>query len=320
MSELYKELNLKLILLGNGGVGKTSLVNAIMGREAQEKYFPTIGSTIEKKEYYIDSQDITIAVNFWDIGGQRQFNPFNPTFFRNTDIAFLVIDVNKPEESIKDLKNSYLNLLVQQQTGECLIIIVGNKIDLEFNENILRERLHQEELDGFPIIFTSALNGNNISSLLEFAVYSYLTEMSGELKENDIPITNQDFLALINRNEDDIKNIPVNVEDISSKVIKQTAPLKIIEKRQDERELELEKFQFLRKRLEDLNGMREQIKLSFKRNISNVENLILALKNTPIESLTQKIDDTLEQIKYFKQDFELKLNSLLQISELEGQL
>jgi len=144
--------------------------------------------------------------------------------------------------------------------------------------------------------------------------------MSDELKENDIPITYRDFLELINRSEDQIKNIPVNVENISSKVIKTSAPLKIMEKKQEEREFELEKFQFLQERLEDLEGIKEQIKLSFERNISNVEELILSLKETPIDALIQKINETLELIKYFKQDFELKLNSLLEISELEDQL
>jgi len=320
MSEIYKELNLKVIFLGHGGVGKTSLVNAIMGRDILEKYLPTIGSSIEKKEYHLDSQNITITVNLWDIGGQRQFNPLNPTFFKNTDVVFLVIDASEPQKSVLNLKTIYLDLLVQQQPGEILIIIVGNKIDLDFNKNELREILHQEELDGFPIIFISALTGENISNLLEFAVYSYLIEMSDELKENEIPITYRDFLDLTNRTEDEIKNIPVNVENISSKIIKKSAPLKIMEKKQEERELELEKVQFLRERLEDLKAMKEQINLSFEKNISNVENLILSLKNTPIDALTQKINETLEQIKYFKQDFELKLNSLLEISELEGQL
>jgi len=157
MSEIYKELNLKLIFLGHGAVGKTSLVNAMMGREVLEKYLPTIGSTIEKKEYHIETQDVTITLNLWDLGGRRAFNPLNPAFFKNTDIAFLVIDVSEPEKSIVNLKTTYLDLLVQHQMGESLIIIVGNKNDLDFNENLLREILYQEELDGFPIIFTSVL-------------------------------------------------------------------------------------------------------------------------------------------------------------------
>jgi small GTP-binding protein len=320
MSETYKELNLKLIFLGHGAVGKTSIVNAMMGREVSEKYLPTIGSTIEKKEYHLESQGITIAPKFWDLGGQRKFNPLNPSFFKNSDVAFLVINVSEPEKSIINLKTTYLDLLVQHQMDEILIIIVGNKIDLGFNENLVREILQQEELDDFPIILTSALTGENVSNLLEFAIYSYLIEMSDELKENEIPITYRDFLELINRTEDEIKNIPVNVKNISSRVIKASAPLKIMEKKQEEKELELEKIQFLQERLDDLNGIKEQIKLSFERNISNVEELIFSLKETPIDALTQKINETLELIKYFKQDFELKLNSLLEITGLEEQL
>ncbi|TXT66980.1 MAG: putative Small GTP-binding domain protein [Promethearchaeota archaeon] len=321
MSEYYPlQLDLKIIFVGNGGVGKTSLTNAIMGRDISEKYLPTIGSTIDKKEYYLEEKEITIAANLWDLGGQRKFNPLNPSFFRNTDVAMVVVDVSEPEKSIVNLKENYLDPLVQQQIGESIIIIVGNKIDKDFNEKLLKEVLDQERLGGFPIIFTSALNRTNISNLIHFAIYSYLVEMSEDLMENKVDISFHDFLEVVNRSKEELDNIPVNVAEINSKTIKQTAPLKISERREEERELELEKLQFLRERLEDLNAIKEQIKLSFKKNISNVESLIASLKNTPIETLTKKIDQTLEQINFFKDDFELKLNSLLEITQLEDRL
>jgi Ras-related protein Rab-6A len=320
MSELYTEINLKLIFLGHGGGGKTSLVNSIIGEPIPMDYLPTIGSTIEKKEYILDGKDISITANLWDLGGQRKFNPLNPSFFRNTDIAFLVIDVSEPEEYIMNIRTTYLEPLIQQ-IDECLIIIVGNKIDKEFNKKLLKEVLKQEKLEKFPIVFTSALEDNNIVNLIDFAIYSYLVEMSDELEEDNIPITYHDFLDSIDRNERELKNVPVNVADISSKVIRHRAPLKIKERKQDEEELRLEKLQFLRglrERLEDLNGMKEQIRKAFQKNITNVESLITSLKNTPIETLTTRIDKTLEQIKFFKDDFELKLDSLLEIIEFEN--
>jgi len=62
-------INLKLIVLGEGEVGKSSIINAFMGEEISERYMPTIGSVTFRKEYTLKEISIIIRLTIWDLGG-----------------------------------------------------------------------------------------------------------------------------------------------------------------------------------------------------------------------------------------------------------
>jgi len=315
MMDVFDELNLKVVFLGDGGVGKTSLVNSLIDNQIPERYIPTIGSTINKKEYKLEESHFLVSVNLWDIGGQRSFNPLNPVFFRNVDVAFLVYDASNPSKTISVLNKIYLSNLLQN-TGECLIFIIGNKIDLDYNEQEIMGLLKNEELDVFPNIFISALSYEDVEILLEFATYSYFNEIANELTENKIPIGAHDFLNYLNKQSSELENILSNLGDISSIKIQKKAPVKVSKKTLEREELEIEKRKLIHERFEDLEIIKEQIRASFQKNIIIIEELINNLKTIPINSLIKNINKTVSQLDYLKEDFELKINSLLDIDNI----
>ena len=116
---LVSEINIKLTLLGQWGIGKTSIVNTIIGKDFSEMYVPTIGSNIARKEYKLTSNH-NIRLNIWDIGGQRSFNPLNPVFFSNLDSALLIFDLNNPKETLQELLQTYMKSISQYSPG-CII-------------------------------------------------------------------------------------------------------------------------------------------------------------------------------------------------------
>ncbi|MFO7797411.1 MAG: GTP-binding protein [Promethearchaeati archaeon] len=316
MADILDEINLKVVILGDGGVGKTLLVNAITDKEIPQRYIPTIGSIINKKEYLLEDSHFLISVNLWDIGGQRSFNPLNPVFFSNVDIAFLVYDVSNPSKTISVLKKIYLSNLLQK-TGECLVFIIGNKIDLEYNEQVIKDLLENEKLDQFPNVYISALSYADVETLLEFAIYSYFKEMTNELSENTIPIGAQDFLNYLSKQSSELESIFNNLGEISYIKIQRKAPMKVSKKTLEREEVEFEKKKFVHERFEDLEIIKEQIRASFQKNIIIIEELINNLKTTPINSLIKNINKTVNQLDYLKEDFELKLNSLLNIDSID---
>ena len=155
------EINIKVVILGNGGVGKTSIVNCLFEKEFPDRYIPTIGSNINSKEYKIKSKNVYLKVAIWDVGGQKSFNPLNPAFYNNVDAAFLVIDLANPEETLLEIKNTYLPNLFQY-AQDCLSFIVANKLDLIDSNSELEGIISKHFKDDIPLVLTSAKNNQNI--------------------------------------------------------------------------------------------------------------------------------------------------------------
>ena len=169
---LVSEINIKLTILGQWGVGKTSMVNTFVGKDFPSMYIPTIGSNIARKEYKL--KDNHIRLNIWDIGGQRSFNPLNPVFFSNLDSALLLFDLNNPKESLQEIIETYLKNL-SKHSPECIKYLVGNKSDLIKPEDseILLNNIRKYQIQGFPIVFVSAKTQDNIAELFTLVIFDF---------------------------------------------------------------------------------------------------------------------------------------------------
>ncbi|MBD3194726.1 MAG: GTP-binding protein [Candidatus Lokiarchaeota archaeon] len=315
MSNLYNEINIKAILLGTGGVGKTSLVNVLTGDDAPERYMPTIGSNIKRKDYKIKSMDYLVSVSVWDFGGQRSFNPLNPVVFSNVDIAFLLFDLSQPDRTLEEIKNYYIPKLMER-SEECITFLIGNKLDLFQEEAELKNIVKKYELHYTPLIFTSAITAQNVIEALEFALYKYLGGIQDIFPEQDIPDLKDSFLEVIDKTEEDFKSILVNLSEVDSFKMQKKSRLDIKKKKIDDQEEYFDDLQLIREKIKDLDAIRQEIKNDFSENISSIEYLIRNLRKTPIHSLIEGINATTDQLKFMKEDFELKLDSLLDINNL----
>ena len=121
---------LKLLLLGDAGVGKTSLLNQFVNREFTAQYKATIGSDFSSKQIDIDGRFTTLQI--WDTAGQERFQSLGPTFYRGTDCCILVYDVTKPTsfENIKKWRQEFIMQIGLQSTDDFPFLLLGNKCDL----------------------------------------------------------------------------------------------------------------------------------------------------------------------------------------------
>ncbi|MBN1215877.1 MAG: GTP-binding protein [Candidatus Lokiarchaeota archaeon] len=317
MNELVNEINLKLVLLGNGGVGKSSLIQSIIDSEVDERYIPTIGSNIIKKDYFIKKSNSLISVNLWELGGQRAFNPLNPVFFTNVDIAFIVFDLSKPKDTISDIKKIYLDNLLKKST-DCIVFLIGNKLDLNIDENKLDKIIKEINITEYPLVCISALKKINIEDLMNIAVYNFLKTKKEEFENNGIENLSNLFLEINNRTETDLKSIIVNSAKINIGEIQKKKSLVVSQKK-------IEKEQFIvdekipsKDKFKDLDLVKPLIKTNFNQNILSIEYMISSLKRTPIQSLNDSIDKILNELKTLKKDFELKLNTIMDINNLRS--
>ena len=101
---------LKVIVLGDSGVGKTSLMNQYVNRKFTNQYKATIGADFLTKEVMIEDKLVTMQI--WDTAGQERFQSLGVAFYRGADACVLVYDVTN-EKSFRQLDSWREEFLIQ---------------------------------------------------------------------------------------------------------------------------------------------------------------------------------------------------------------
>ncbi len=159
----------KLIVLGSAAVGKTTLVNQFLKKEAIIDYRPTLGISISTQQYYVQGfKDDIIKFLIFDLAGQSFFKRVRREYYRGASCAFIVYDVTK-RDTFDEAINFWL-VDAKKELGNIPIVLIGNQIDL----NDLREVTKEEGLKKakeMKCLFTetSALLNINVQDTFKIA-------------------------------------------------------------------------------------------------------------------------------------------------------
>ena len=127
--------NIKIILLGEMGTGKTSLINAYFGKSFDSNMFTTSAPEFYQKQLKI--KDIDCSVGVWDTAGQEKYRSISKIVINGAQIVVYVYDITK-EETFKELK--FWCNCVEEILGKKVILgVVANKIDLYENQKISKQ-------------------------------------------------------------------------------------------------------------------------------------------------------------------------------------
>ncbi|MHA1149273.1 MAG: GTP-binding protein [Promethearchaeota archaeon] len=149
----------KLILGGDGGVGKTSMVHRFVEDSFQNDYKSTIGTSIMKKECEFEGLKSKVRFVIWDLAGQAQFKRVRQSYLAKAEAGILVYDVTR-KETFNNIRNWHKEII--EATPSISLILVGNKIDLEREVQSSEGEALAAEL-GLSYIETSAKTGENIN-------------------------------------------------------------------------------------------------------------------------------------------------------------
>ena len=121
----------KVILCGDGAVGKTALRKTFMGENFTGQYLTTIGADMSSKtiKTTLNSNSVDLKFQIWDLAGQQRFQQIRGVFYNGSHGAILVYDVTRAETA-ENLFN-WLNEIKKNMPGKKIsLILVGNKVDL----------------------------------------------------------------------------------------------------------------------------------------------------------------------------------------------
>ena len=165
------EEEIKVILIGESGTGKTSLINATMGLKFKESVESTTTNSFSSKTVTIDNKDYVL--NLWDTIGQEKFRALTKIFIKDSKIVILVYDITR-KESFNEL-NYWLKMIQDILGEEPILGICGNKSDLFVREQVKEEEVKKySEEKQIPFKLTSAKNPLSFNKFLEDLVKKYL--------------------------------------------------------------------------------------------------------------------------------------------------
>ncbi|KAL1413021.1 Vacuolar protein sorting-associated protein 21 [Vanrija albida] len=121
-----KAVQVKLVLLGEAAVGKSSLVLRFVQNDFNENTSPTIGAAFLTQKCRLENRVVKFEI--WDTAGQERFHSLAPMYYRNAAAAVVVYDITKAA-SLEKAK-AWVKELQRQANPNIVIALVGNKLDL----------------------------------------------------------------------------------------------------------------------------------------------------------------------------------------------
>jgi small GTP-binding protein len=166
---------LKICLLGNGNVGKTSLVYRYIENRFSRDFKSTLGVNLLKKNVVLGDEFAgkSASIQIWDLGGQQAYRKLRKLYLEGSQGALIVFDVTD-KQSFDDLEE-WIQSLVEIRGNEVPMIIIGNKIDLVESRVVAEEvaRKYAAKYNA-EILFTSAATGEKVEDSFKELIMSII--------------------------------------------------------------------------------------------------------------------------------------------------
>ena len=183
-------LDIKMILLGNSGVGKTSIIGRYVDNSFSNDELSSSSMTYVQKKVKIDNQEIDLSI--WDTVGQEKYRSLTKLFFKDTKIVILVYAINKADSF--DGLEYWLNLYKESIGDEAILGVVGNKSDLFLEQEVDEEkgRNYAESNGAFFSLISAKENKIQLDEYINKLVKEYLSKFGLISTEKKIKLGEDD--------------------------------------------------------------------------------------------------------------------------------
>ena len=172
-NEVHRLDSIKIILLGESGVGKTSIIKVFQMDKFNENIVSTICCNFINKSIEIENKEFILEI--WDTAGQEKFRSLNQLFIKDSSIIILVYDISNKNSFLElsywyDFINEHLN------KKDIVLGLVGNKADLFENEKVTEQegRKYASEIDAYFSLISAKNDKKGVDSFFEQIVTMHL--------------------------------------------------------------------------------------------------------------------------------------------------
>jgi small GTP-binding protein len=155
----------KVGLIGDSGVGKTSLIRRFVVDVFDDKYIATIGTKVSKRdiEYRLTDKTVYLTLMLWDILGQKDYRKIRTQSMKSSHGVIVTVDLTRPE-TVRAAEEFWL-----QETWETLgdipVLFIGNKVDLVKDGcEAIRDLEEIGRKAEMPVVLSSAKTGQNVEA------------------------------------------------------------------------------------------------------------------------------------------------------------
>ena len=197
-----EDLKLKIVVVGDSGVGKTNIIKRFMTNEFSENFKATIGVEFMSKTYKINKHLFKIEI--WDTAGQERYKSITAIYYKGAKGALVVYDTT--DQSSFNNIDKWILEIKEKTSKDIKLMIIGNKIDLRDERKVENEEaLKKADTLGIPLMETSALDATNVKE----AFYDLLKEIYKDMKDD---VNNHE-----NSFQNDKKGIDLNTNSTGKK-------------------------------------------------------------------------------------------------------
>jgi len=172
-------IKIKIIVIGEHAVGKTSLTRKYIENEFMQDYRPTIGTNVFIKK--IKDGDYKISVNIWDVAGQERFQKMRFAYYKGAQGVIIVGDLSR-KYTFKQIKQFWVPDLTKYIPKSTPVILLANKSDIkpEISDEGIKEIVR--EIGAISAVKTSAKTGFHVKE----AFLILIKRITGIIKKNDL--------------------------------------------------------------------------------------------------------------------------------------
>ena len=177
----------KVVLVGDSGVGKTNIMSKYLKNEFREDSKATVGVEFGSKQFNIQGHQIKAQI--WDTAGQERYKAITSAYYKGAKGAFIVYDITR--KNTFDSVNRWVSDISAAADKKITLLLIGNKSDLEDQRQVNKEQGEEKAKElGLAFMETSACSGENLEKAFQLMineVYKKCQEdIAGETEENAV--------------------------------------------------------------------------------------------------------------------------------------